>query len=125
MSSFQMSALNFMLDAVAHLNPEYAPAISWVKNHEAQAEKLTPVVEAAIRQGGSAIRAVQREAPDLYKAIVDLVDASQAPQDSAQLEKHAENAARTMFGFPRMTPDQERAWMDRAAPSGDSRAGSG
>ena len=123
---FNIQILNFALDTVAHLNPEYVPAINWLKSHEDEAAKVIPVIDAAIRQGGSALAAVQRDAPDLYKAIVDLVDASQAPQDSTMLHKHAENTTRMMFGFPRMTPEQEQAWMDRTtAGVNDLRTGGG
>lgn len=125
MSNFQISLLNFALDTVAHFNPEYVPAITWLKAHESDAEKLIPVIDATIREGGAAIDAVKKQAPDLYKAIVDLVDASQAPQDTIALQQHAENAARTMFGFQRMTPAEEQAWMARFTPSGDSASGSG
>lgn len=122
-----MRVSDWMLDVVAHLNPEFAPAIGWVRAHPDEVHKLAPVVEQTIAEGGSALAAAEKAAPDLARAIRDLVDASAAPATKAQFDLHAENATRQVFGQPRMTAAQELAWASRATPpsAGSSAVGSG
>jgi hypothetical protein len=120
-----MKVANWLLDIVAHFNPEYAPVIDWVEKNPDKVHKLVVVGEAAIKDGRKVVDDVQRDAPDLIKAIRELVDASQAPQSNAQLEKHVENSTRMAIGLPRMTPQEEQRWFSAAGAAGNSQAGSG
>ena len=75
-SAFEVELLNGALDAIAHLNPEYSEFITWIKNHETRAANLANVIDAAIRAGGSAMAAIERDAPDLASAIKLFVSAA-------------------------------------------------
>ena len=110
--SLQSVVLNGALDAVAHFNPDYRPFIDWIKTNEGRIGELLPVIDVAIKQGGSAWKAVERDAPDLASAIKDFLATAHPDATPARESVSQENIVRTCFGFQRMTPDQERRWMD-------------
>lgn len=126
MSLLQNSLVTGALRAIGSFHPEYAGFIDKVLKYAPQIEKLGPIVSAGIKEGPGALAAVQHVAPELTHAIRDFIATASPPTEGRADASLAENAAREMFGHPRMTTDEERAWMDRASPiSQDSRSGSG
>lgn len=102
--------------------PQAIPIIEIVKKATPYIGVIAPAVQAAVAEGKPAFDAAKAAAPQFTKAISDLVAHTGTPVTAA----HLENAARVMGGMHKMTPDEERAWMDRASPiSDDSRSGSG
>jgi ABC-type uncharacterized transport system permease subunit len=80
-----------------------------------------PVVTALIKEGLPAFQAAQQAAPQLTSAIQSL--AVHIPSSSGNPEKHLENVTRRMFGLGRMSPEEERRWMDQTTGGGDPNVG--
>lgn len=121
---------------LAQFSPSIRPVLAWAREHEQLLRKVQPVVVAAKKEGLPAIHAVEREAPELVKALRDLIGAASpsAPARNAVAApdaevKHAamENLLRGMSGLERMTPAEEAALMEKAAPDlgQNSQSGSG
>lgn len=120
MSILQSSLVAGALRAVGSFHPEYAGFINTVLKYAPQIDKIGPVITAGIKEGPGALAAAEKQAPELAHAIREFV-ATASPATTGTVDaKHAENAAREMFGHPSMTPDEEKAWMDRASPISDS-----
>lgn len=121
---------------LAQFSPSIRPVLAWARDHEALLRKVQPVIAAARDEGVPAIHAVEAAAPQLVKALRDLIGAAgpAAPVHNAVAApdaevKHAamENLLRGMAGLDRMTPAEEAALMEKAAPTPgqDSQSGSG
>lgn len=121
---------------LAQFSPSIRPVLAWARDHEALLRKVQPVVVAARSEGMPAIHAVEKAAPELVKALRDLIGAAapSAPVHNAVAApdaevKHAamENLLRGMVGVAKMTPAEEAALMEKAAPDlgQDSKSGSG
>jgi hypothetical protein len=124
--SFQLTLLNGGLNILASLYPKAAPFISTLQKYEPMIEQAAPVIKAAIAEGGSAFDAAKAAAPNLAKSLTDLVSSVGAAFTKGNGDIHLENFTRGLVGIHKMTPEEEKAWMDRASPvSEDSRSGSG
>lgn len=125
--SFQKMIVDGLLREVARLHPGYAPIIEFALEHEDQIEKLGPVIAAGVEEGPGAFAAAEKAAPDLAKAIRDFASsvpgtaASPAHADAA-IAAHAENVTRQIVGLHKMSPEEEREWMDRTS-AGSTSAG--
>ena len=85
-----------------------------------------PYIVKAVHDGESAFAAAQKASPQLVpllKKLATHVPAANSSTSSAGI--HLENVTRVAVGLGRMTPEQERHWMDAATPPNDSRVGSG
>lgn len=133
MSLLQNSLVAGALRAVGAFHPEYAGFIATVLKYAPQIDELGPIVTAGIKEGPGALAAAAKAAPALASAIHDFAASAGklaiVPDASERIahETNAENVAREMFGHPRMTREEEAAWMDSKSPYGqnDSRRGSG
>lgn len=135
--SLQLTLLNGLLNTIASFHPEYRTAIGTVIKYEPMLEKLGPVVSAGVKEGPGAVAALEESAPDLIKAIKNLVAASPVgagqkpgtplpgPTQRAQ-DLHVENVARSLFGFGGMSTEEQNAWMQSKSPISErSDVGSG
>lgn len=114
---FKLMLLNGFLKTLARQHPEWATAINLVIANEDKADELVAVVSAAVKEGGSAIEAARKAAPELEQAVRNLAatfpgHAPTAQAAELQVEKHTENALRDIAGVGHMDPEAERRWMD-------------
>lgn len=128
--SFKLNLLNGLLNAVATFHPEYKTAIATVIKFEPMIEKLGPVAAAGVKEGPGVVAAIQEHAPELLKAIKDLVAAAPSsaghkpgaaqpgPMARAQ-DLQVENVARGLFGFGNMSIEEQSAWMNSTTPGND------
>lgn len=126
--SFKTSIIEGLLHAVASFNPALGPLINMALEHEAEIIKLGPVISAAIDEGPGAFAAVEKQTPKLAAAIKDFVHslpatAPTAVHADASLKVATENATRNVFGFKKMTPEEELAWMDRTTAGANTAGG--
>lgn len=106
--------------------PPAAPVIAAISPFIPAIIAAEPLVVALINQGIPALRAAEQAAPDVLPAIKALIAKLPNMSHTGTSDAHAEQTTRILFGFPRMTFDEEMAWMDRASPiSENSRSGSG
>lgn len=114
---------------VSSFSPGLRNLIDFAREHPDLLRKAIPVVRAAEKEGPAVIDAVRKSAPELIEALKELINmgaSRRAPIRAAATDDLAmENALRTMAGVPRVPPDLERAWMDRATPPSDSQFGGG
>ncbi len=115
---------------LASFSPSVKAALDFVRAHPDVVRKAIPIIQAAGREGPAVIDDVKRDAPELIQLLKGLIEehASPAAPARAALTNPAsmENLLRTFASMPRMTTDEEKAWVDRATPLGnDSRTGSG
>lgn len=120
-----LESLSFgALHMLARFYPKAAPVVAAVEKYKDAA----PIITNLIKEGPSAFAAAKEKAPGLADAIEQFVHAH-LPTGSANAPAASlavENATRGVFGFGKMTPDQEQVWMDRYSPiSQDSKSGSG
>lgn len=116
--SFQKMLIDGLLHTVASIHPDYKPLIDFAVDHEDELEKIGPVLKAAAQEGPGAFAAAEKAAPELAKAIRDLVSSIPRPAGSpaeskAAIATHAENVTRQIVGLHHMTAAEERHWMDQ------------
>ena len=114
--SFQLTLLNGGLNILASLYPKAAPFIATLQKYEPMIERAAPVIAAAAAEGGSAFEAAKAAAPNLAKALSDLVSSVGATLTKGNEAIHIENFTRGLVGIGKMTPEEEQAWMERATP---------
>lgn len=119
-----------LLGLVPVFYPPAAPVVLVITKALPWVIAAGPVVKALVEEGMPAFEAAKAKAPKLAEAISELADiipvSSQtmaSPPAYADRTVHVENVARTVFGLPRMTLEQELAWMDKSVPPNDSRFG--
>lgn len=122
--SFKIEMLNGALSVISEFHPEYKPFIDWFKAHEDEAMAVADAIGAALQKGDTASATVRQRSPELSDAINELAHA-QSAAPSRRNNLNIENITRTCFGFPRLTPAEETAWMNNSTPPNDSRIGSG
>jgi hypothetical protein len=114
------TATDGLLHVLSFLHPEYSGLISYLENHEDALVAVGPVIQAAATEGPGALAAAEKAAPDLARAITDFVAAAPiGTVTPAVARAHAENVARQIVGAPKMTPEQEQSYIDRATPNPD------
>lgn len=123
--SFTETVAHGALQLLSTLYPQTAPFVAAI---EKWGPSVAPVIISALHEGGSALEAAQKAAPELTKSITELVKRVATAQSAAAkpLDVHAENMLRTVVGFPHLTHEQEMKWMQDKSPiSEDSKSGSG
>jgi hypothetical protein len=111
-------ATDGMLHVLGWLHPEYAGLIGFLETHEDQLVAVGPVIQEAATEGPGALAAAEKAAPDLAKAVKDFVAAAPiGTVTPAVARAHAENITRQIVGAPKMTPEQEQNYIDRATPN--------
>ena len=129
---------NTALGILDFVFPAAGPIISIAKTAVPAIIAAAPFVKKAFNDGVSAIEAADKASPGLGGMLVDMLHHGQvasAPAGNAAHHTahaaphpvHVENFARSVFGLPRMTNEEEANWMDRATPltDQDSRYGGG
>lgn len=116
-----ISMLDGVLRAVAMFHPELKDLIEVALKYENQLEALEPVIVAADKEGGSALAAAEKAAPDLALAIHNFVNSipAQAPNAHAadrMINMKKEAVTRSIFGSVPMSNEEQKSWLDRAAP---------
>ncbi len=115
-TSLSSGVLDGLLALAAFAFPAAGPAISIIKMAAPYIIAAAPVIKAAVTEGIPAFEAAKAAAPELTRAIKDF--AAMIPTASHP-DLHLENVSRVIFGIPHMTPEEEKAWMDRATPGND------
>jgi hypothetical protein len=118
--SFKEMLLQGLLHTISSLHPDYKPLVDFALSHEVELNRLAPVLKAAAKEGPGAFAAAQKQAPELAKAIHDLVSsmpivANSPAESKAVIAVHSENVTRQLVGLPHFTPDEEKVWMDNAS----------
>ncbi len=119
-----------LLSLVGALVPQAAPIIAIVQRFAPVITEAAPVLQAVIKEGGSAFAAAKEQAPEIVTAVTNLFHNLPANYRAALGATPAimkENITRQLIGVHAMTSDEERDWLDHALPQGhdDSRTGSG
>lgn len=113
--------LQLPLALLSFFYPPAAPLVTLLLKYGPALAAAIPAIQAAVANGESAFEAAKAASPDFAHLVNGLIPHVQGDPTAA----HPENIARLLGGFPRMTPSEEQAWMDRFTPSDDSRSGSG
>lgn len=115
---------------VSSFSPGLRNLIEFAREHPDLLRKAIPVIQAASKEGPAVIDAVKKNAPELIEALKELINmgsSQRAPIRAAARgdDLAMENVLRTMAGVPKLSPDLEREWMERATPPRDSQFGGG
>lgn len=116
--SLQAIAENPAVGLIGLLFPQVTSVIDVIRRYGPTIDAAQPVIAKAVEAGepvfekaveafpkfATAVSAIMHLAPAIYGATPGLA---------------AENVARVLGRFPRMTAEEERAWMDRATPGND------
>lgn len=112
-----------LLGLVPMFYPPAAPVVLVITKALPWVIAAGPVVKALVEEGMPAFEAAKARAPKLAEAISELADIIPVSKDTvvsppAYVDRsvHIENVARTMFGIPHMTFEQELEWMDKSTP---------
>lgn len=111
-----------LLGLISFAVPQAAPIISILQRFAPAISAGANLVQAAVKDGIPAFEAAKAQAPDLVKAAQQVFAQVKLhlPGDiSLSPDLHLENITRMMVGMHRMTPDEEKVWMDRATPGND------
>lgn len=109
------------LSLISLLYPPAAPIIGMIEMAAPYIEIAIPLIQAGITEGPGALKAAEDASPQLAAAIKGIaahftsLGVSLGSTDSS----HAENIARVLFGFTRMTPEEEMKWMNDMTPGND------
>lgn len=120
-----------LLNLVSMFVPQAAPIISVIQRFAPAITAAEPVIRAAVAEGKPAFEAAKQQAPQLVAAVHELF--THLPNLAAAGATPGavfENVTRGLVGIHKMTPEEEKAWMDRATPGNDpsqenSKRGSG
>lgn len=103
--------------------PQAAPIIAIVQRALPFIAAAQPAISAAIAEGRPALQAAEAAAPQFASAVKDLFAHASAnlrgALSGASDGAHLENITRLLGGFHRMTPEEEKRWMDNQTPHGD------
>lgn len=110
-----------VLSVVSIFYPQAAPIVGILQKVLPHTAEIGAAVKIAVDSGQSAFKKIQEEAPELSEMVRDLVKrASQAlSHDPEASEVREENLARMIFGYDRMTPEEELKWMNDMTPGND------
>lgn len=114
--SFTETIAHGALHLLATLYPKSAPFVAAIEKY---GPTVAPIIINALHEGGSALAAAEKAAPGLTQSIKDLVSHTFVMDQTSHPDVPVENMLRTLVGFPHMTPEQEKVWMDRATPHND------
>lgn len=124
------SLMEGLLGLVPLFYPPAAPVVLVITKALPWVIAAGPVVKALVEEGVPAFEAAKEKAPKLAAAISELADVIPVSKSTvisppAYVDRavHVENVARTLFGLPRMTFEQELEWMNKSTPPSDSRFG--
>lgn len=108
-----------LLELVSMFVPQAAPVFAIIQRFAPAITAAEPVIRAAIAEGRPAFEAAKKEAPQLVSAVHELFTHLPSLGSNTNKQVGFENITRNLVGFHRMTPEEERAWMDRATPHND------
>lgn len=108
-----------LLSLLGRFVPQAGLVINFVRAHEGVIVAAVPVAQAAVEEGASVFEAAKAKAPKFADAVTNLIRLLPSANVVSNSEVHVENISRNLAGIPRLTPDEEMAWLDRAAPGND------
>lgn len=118
----QTLILNGILNIIAFIYPQASPIIKIIERMLPYIVAAEPFVASAIKSGSGVLIEVEKSFPELYKEIVFLSEQinEKFKLSATKTNVSAENTARFLFGFHKMTAAEERKWMNGydATPGG-------
>lgn len=111
-----------LLNLVSMFVPQAAPVIAVIQRFAPAISAAEPVIRAAVAEGKPAFEAAKQQAPQLVAAVHELfthLPFTSTDLSAASTALHFENITRGLVGIGKMTPEQEKVWMDRATPGND------
>ncbi len=108
-----------LIGLISMFAPQAAPIITILQRFAPAIGAGADLVQAAVKEGLPAFEAAKAQAPELAAAAEKLFEQFKANLPAGLADLHLENITRMLAGVHRMTPEEEKVWMDRATPGND------
>ncbi len=109
-----------LVSIIGALVPEAAPIIAILQRFAPVVAAAEPAIAEAVTAGMPVFEAAVAAAPKFGSLIAQIMHQLPTPFDEMpNSDVVIENVSRAIGGFGRMTPEQEKRWMDLATPGND------
>lgn len=118
--TIQAAADNPMIGLIGLIFPQANAAIDVLRRYQSTIDAAQPIIKQAVEAGEPVFEKVVQQLPKfatVASSLMAFVPQSLHNEIGAGIK--VENIARALGGFGRMTPEQERRWMDLATPGND------
>lgn len=114
----QSIAGNPMLRLIGLVFPQATSVIDIIERYKGTIDKAQPIIAAAVEAGEPVFNKVVEQLPKFATVVSSVLHASPSIHGLTP-GVMAENVARVLGGFGRMTPEQEMKWMNDMTPGND------
>lgn len=100
--------------------PQANSVIDVIRRYRSTIDAAQPIIKQAVEAGEPVIEKVVEQLPKFATVVSSMMAfVPQNLHNDIGAGMKAENIARVIGGFGRMTPEQEMAWMNRMTPGND------
>lgn len=118
----QSVADNPLISLIGLVVPQANSIIDIIRRFKGTIDAAQPIIDIAVKSGEPVFEKVVEALPKFATVVASITHLSPSTLSSvasASSGAFAENVARILGGHARMTPAQEKAWMDRMTPGND------
>lgn len=119
----QSIADNPLISLIGLVVPQANSIIDIIRRYRGTIDAAQPLIDLAVKSGEPVLEKVVEAVPKFATVVASITH--MAPSSigsvagSPALGAFSENVARLLGGHSRMTPEQEKLWMDRMTPGND------
>lgn len=118
--SIQSVADNPLIGLIGMVFPQANAVIDVIRRYRDTIDRAQPIITKAVEAGEPVFDKAVEAFPKFATAVSSIMAlAPQSITDDIGAALKVENIARMLGGFGRMTPEQEKKWMDDATPGND------
>lgn len=111
-----------LMSLIGLISPRAATVVDIIRRYGPTIDAAQPVIKAAVEAGEPAFEKAVEVFPKIAVAVSSLTHLLPVTSGSINLGSNgisAENVTRLLGGLPRMTFEEEMAWMNRMTPGND------